>query len=1244
MRIVDFSIRRPVTVTMLMAAILVFGLISFGKLPINLLPDISYPSLTIRTEYPGTSPQEVESLISKPIEDAVGVVPGAVRVTSVSRAGVSDVTIEFAWNTNMDFAALDVREKLDLVKLPEDAEKPVLLRFDPSLDPIMRIGLTGDESLVALRLIAEDEIKPRLESLAAESEEGGGGVAAVKVSGGLEEEIHVEVSQAKLASLDIPISQVAQRLAEENVNLTGGNLKDGEAEYLVRTLNEFRRVDEIDDIVIAIKEGRQIRLKDIGSVRKAYKERDVITRINGKESVELAIYKEADANTVAVAKLVRERLKAIERELKRVSSSLNLEIISDQSRFIEQAIDEVLKAAIYGGLLAMGVLYLFLLDWKSTFIVSFAIPLSVVATFFLMYISGISLNIMSLGGLALGIGMLVDNSIVVLESIDRFKGMGLSTREASARGASEVGMAVSASTLTTICVFFPIVFVQGIAGQLFRDQALTVTYSLSVSLLVALTLIPMLSSLSLGEEVSEGAHSRSKRRSLAHDIALILLFLGCLGLSFLKFSLIHEAVAEVMSKGWRDGMGAAVARLKPILLVWLGFAAAGALLCGVSGSVLAVAKRSAVHIKERWFSVAVFFLLVVGACIALFYISSNLDEIKSHLPRYVSGPAVRFSRRMGTPPRLSLLQIVVNFAHRSLDFGARGAVPIAALLCLSFVAYLGLFEALVAVVCSVLMAFVRAFHLAALPVLVSFRFLFGLVVRTYPYVIRFSLTHKAVVILLALGLFYVSWLLLEQLGSDLIPEMSQGELIVNIEAPVGTPLERTADIAARMERIIQESPLVRTVYTMVGSTGQTGGKASEELQHIGQINIRLKDGATREDEEKLMSVLRPRFDLIPSLDYKFSRPAYFSFVTPIEVEISGYNLRLLKKIANEVMEAMREVPGLADIRATTEGGNPEIQIIFDRDKVALRNLDVGTIAPIIRDDIDGDVPTEFKVRDRKIDIRVRAKRDEVNSIADIERLFVNPKGARIPLESLAHIRVEEGPSEIRRVQNERVAIVSANLRGMNLSRAVKQIEEKIRDIPLPADFKIEVVGQSREMAIAFRSMRFAMLLAVFLVYLVMASQFESLLHPFVIMFSIPFAIIGVAMALALCGYAISVVVLIGVVMLAGIVVNDAIVLVDCINIRRREGLPRREAIVEAGKLRLRPIVMTTATTVLGLLPMALMKQEGAELRGPMAVAVIGGMISSTLLTLVLVPTIYDIIEGTKERVFRVFQRGGNEGI
>ncbi len=1054
MKLVDFSIKRRVTITMIFLAAIIFGWIAFNRLSIDLLPNITYPTLTIRTEYPGTAPAEVENLISKPIEEAVGVVNGVIRVSSTSRSGVSDVVVEFDWDTNMDFASLNVREKLDRVRLPKDAGQPILLRYDPSLEPIMRIALYGSKNLIALRLLGDEKIKRDLESL--------DGVAAVQVSGGLEEEIHVDLNAAKLAVLKIPVTLVTSRLAQENVNLTGGTLDEGSTQYIVRTLNQFKTAAEINNIVIARRGNAVIRVGDIGRAYKSYKDRKIITRVNGHESVEISVYKEASTNTVAVADRVKKKLTAIQKNIRLTSPNVQLAIVADQSRFIRNSVNDVLSSAVIGGLLAMMILYFFLRDLRSTLIISLAIPISIVSTFFLMYLSNVSLNVMSLGGLALGVGMMVDSAIVVLESVDRYRKRGLGLAEAASQGTSEVGMAVVASTLTTVFVFVPIIFVKGIAGQIFTDEALTVTYSLLMSLLVALTLIPMLSAL---------------------------------GRSGSKHSVQDEASQAV--------------------------------------------------------------------------------------------PASRFSHFM-TNVVLGIFRLskaVAVFSGKIL------------LLCLW-------------------------------PFQWIFDRFYRWTVRVYPPVIRWALKNRwqtVAIALVLLGFSYVAYL---HLGTELIPEMSQGEFIVDVTLPVGTPIEETDTMIQTMVKIGSANPNVLRMYAVAGSVTQTGVSSTEELENIGQILVKLKAGVLKEKENRVMEDLRRKWENLPGVSTKFSRPSYFSFKTPVEVEVKGYNLDMLNRLSKTVAEQMREVSGLVDVKSSMEGGNPEIQIQFNRERVARLGTDIQTIATLIRNEIQGDVATQLNRRDRKIDIRVRSREKDRRTIEALKQLIVNPGSAvPVPLFSVANIAVERGPSEIRRVDQERVAIVSANVEGRDLGSAVTDIRRILSKIDLPPGMRVTIGGQNAEMAVSFASMRFAIFLAIFLVYLVMASQFESLLHPFVIMFTIPFGLIGVFFTLWIFGQTISVVSLIGMVMLAGIVVNNAIVLVDYINhLRRVEKMPKFEAIVQAGQVRLRPILMTATTTVLGLLPMSLGLGEGSEVRSPMAITVIGGLIMATVLTLVFIPTIYSLFE------------------
>jgi HAE1 family hydrophobic/amphiphilic exporter-1 len=1057
-----------VTVFIFSVAAVVFGFVAFRNLAVNLLPDISYPSLTVRTTYEGTAPVEIESLLTRPIENAVGVVNNVVRVTSSSRADMSEVTLEFAWDTNMDFAALDVRDRLDRVRLPLDAELPVLLKYDPSLDPIMRIGLFGSDELARLRFLGEEDIKRALERIE--------GVAAVVVSGGLEEEIQVELDERKLAALGLSVGQVANRLAAENVNITGGTLRDGHTEYLVRTLNEFMRPEDMRSIVIERSGSAIVRLSDVARVYTGHKEREIITRINGAESVELAIYKEGGTNTVTVSNAITSRLDDLRAELNRIDPNLRVEIITDQARYIRQAVREVLETALYGGLLAIIVLFIFLRSVKKTLIISVSIPVSVVATFFLMYVSDISLNIMSLGGLTLGVGLLVDNAIVVLESVQRKRDDGLDEVEAALVGTSEVGRAITASTMTTICVFIPIVFVEGVAAQLFRDQALTVAFSLLVSLIVALTLIPMLASREFRPDPAEPSEE-------------------------------SQTAAPI-----------------------------------------------------RWLGSVVFF-------------------VTSRLLGFVIATARVIGKILAT-----VFSPLLNLFDRSL----------------------------------------------------------GALREHYSVVIKKVLARPLVVVVVAVILFAGSLGLLGRLGSELIPELIQGEFFADIELPPGARLEVTDRRLRELTKVASTIDNARTVYTIAGTSNEQGGTAGELREYLGQITVTLDPPVSREIEDAAIQRLREAIDADnqqfksaiaaesgerPPIVSRFGRPSYFSFKTAIEVEIRGFNLDLLERLADQAVARFRAIDGLADISSSTEGGHPELQVHLNRDRLAAYGLAVSDVASVLRSMVQGEIATDITRSDRTVDIRIRAAEQFRGSASALENLTVTHAGSTpIPLSAVAEVIELEGPAEIRRADGSRIARITANLAGRDLGSVTRDVRTSLEDMSWPSGYDWRLGGQEEEMATSFSSMRLAFGLAIFMVYLVMASQFESLLHPFVIMFSVPFAIIGVLATMWVFGVTISVVSLIGFILLAGIVVNDAIVLVDYANQLRRQGMAKIEALARAGRVRLRPILMTTATTIFGLLPMALGLGEGAELRTPMALTVIGGMMTSTLLTLLVVPAVYAILD------------------
>jgi HAE1 family hydrophobic/amphiphilic exporter-1 len=1042
MSLVEFSLKRRVTVSMMAAALVIFGVVSFTRLPMNLLPDISYPTLTVETRYPGAAPGEVETLVSRPIEEVVGIVAGVQRLTSVSRPGLSQVTLEFDWDRNMDFAALDVRQKLDLLTLPREIEKPVILRFDPANDPIQRLYLTGGKSLYQLRYVAEEVLKKDLEST--------DGVAAIKVNGGYEEEIEVRVDEGKLSLLGLTIQDVNDKLRRENVNQAGGSLYEKEARYLVRARNEFQDLQDIMETVVVSREGRNITMADVATIVRGHKQREVITRFGGKEAVELALYKEGDANTVGVARSIRQRLERVKKEL---PEGLQIVAGTDQSRFIEASIKDVINACLQGGIIAIFVLLLFLKDLRSTLIIAITIPISIVATFFLMHQFGTTLNVMSLGGLALGVGMLVDGAIVVLEAIHKRREKGERGIEAAQKGASEVQMAVVASILTTVVVFAPVVFVEGVAAQLFKDQAVTVSISLMASLVVSLTLIPLLS-----------------------------------------------AVSDMRKE---DATGT--------------FA------------------------KKSWY-------------------------------RQIHIVMVRFVRK-----GIAKIGELFGFFGRPVSRGFDAAL--------------------------------------------------GKLTNAYPGALDWALRSRGKVLVTAVALFVLSLLLVPVLGVNLIPSFSQGEFSFLVHLPEGTPLAMTDRYVAQVQTVLEGDSRVDAFSSIAGGAGLSFANTGTEGENAARIMIRMKSGSTTADEEAVAALIRRRLEALGSAKFKFERPSYFTVRTPIEVEVYGDSLDEVKKAADGVLAQVRRIGGLSDVKSSMEFGNPELQVTFNREQLAQLGLDLGSVVGTVRNKVQGEVATDFLQADREIDIRVRSIDREAATVGDVGDLIIAQRnGVPIYLKAVADIHLAQGPTEIRRIGQKRAAVVSGNLSGRNMGEVAADVREVLRAHPLPAGVTATLGGQQEEMQRSFRSLILAGALAIFLVYLVMACEFESLMHPFVVMFTVPLGAVGTILGLAVMGQSIDVVAIIGFLILVGVVVDNAIVLIDGVNQLREQGLSRLEALRQAGQNRLRPILMTSACTILGLLPMALGLGEGAELQQPLAVAVIGGMTLGTLLTLIVIPVVYSLLD------------------
>ena len=851
--------------------------------------------------------------------------------------------------------------------------------------------------------------------------------------------------------------------------MSAGKVIQGDKEYLVRTLNQFNSLEELGQVIVYRNEQTLLRLADIAVISDAYKERSDITRIGELESIELAIYKEGDANTVAVA----QKLHAELAQINQADNENRLKVIYDQSEFIESAVNEVTSAALFGSLLAMMVIYLFLRDIIATLIISISIPFSVIATFNMMYFADISLNIMSLGGIALAIGLLVDNAIVVLENIDRYKALGMSKIDAAVTGCKEVAGAIFASTLTTLAVFLPLVFVDGIAGALFSDQALTVTFALLASLFVALTAIPMLAS----------------RQGFTH---------------------LPQPVA-------------AVAVAKPTSIQ------------GLIGPYLLAIIRFPFKL--------VFSYIPAGLLTAIIVIS-----------RFVSG----------------VLGIILH------------------------------------------------------PICAGFNAVYRVIESFYYRILRQALRHQLVTVIIALVLTVASSSLLPRLGMELIPPMNQGEFYVEILLPPGTEVSETDAVLQQLALSIKDRNDVKHAYSQAGSGGLMTSDTARGGENWGRLQVVLADHLAF---DAVSQVLRQTARNIPELEAQIEHPELFSFKTPIEIELTGYDLTLLKRSADKLVKALAENDRFSDINTTLRDGQPELSIRFDHERLAALGMDAPTVANRIAQRVGGTVASQFTVRDRKVDILVRSELSERDQISDIESLIINPDSNQpIPLNAIAEVHLQIGPSAINRISQQRVAIVSSNLAYGDISEAVVEANKLLAQQQFPSSIQARFGGQNEEMEHSFDSLKIALVLAIFLVYLVMASQFESLLHPLLILIAVPMAVAGSIVGLFITGTHLSVVVFIGLIMLAGIVVNNAIVLVDRINQLRREGIDKLTAINDAAQSRLRPILMTTLTTTLGLLPMAIGMGDGSEVRAPMAITVIFGLSISTLLTLIVLPALYALFD------------------
>ena len=1122
-------VRRPVATWMITIALIVFGLVSYQRLPLNLMPDLSYPTITIRTEADGYAPEEVEAQVSRSIEESVATTRGLAKLESRSKANASDIIMAFQWGTSMDQAVQDVREQLQMTNLPNDVSRPLILRYDPTLDPIIRVALSKpsngrpEATLSELRGIAERVIKKDLEAM--------DGVAAVRIRGGFESESQVFLKETWLQARGLTIDQVVQSLQAENVNIPGGSILEGQREYLVRTLNAFKGIQDIKDIQIRRQDGTQINLEEIAEVVDGYKERQVLSRLNGEESVELEIYKAADANIVEISNLIKQRIGTeIDLEAKKdqgqaeisgdrggrgrgrgrgrggsqeesktiresLPTSVSLTLLEDQAEFIESAINNLKSTALFGAFLAILVLFLFLRNFRATAIIGAAIPLSIIVTFAPMYIYDVSLNLMSLGGLALGIGMLVDNAVVVLENIQVHLDQGMERRKAASVGMKEVSTAVISSTLTTISVFLPISFVEGAAGQIFGDLSLAVVFSLLASLAVALFFVPMLA----GTEwkgAPRGDDPRFKGSFTAHT----------------AFMDDYRSLS-----GWRLWLWAPWGGLKFIVQALLNIA-----------TVILVFP-------------ALFFLKI------FFWIQQKTIPV--------------------------LRRLLLKMAD-------------------------------------------------------GFQFFYEKSDRQYGVLLRPILKRPGGVLGIVALAVLISVQMGTQVGQALLPEMSQGRFTVDMELPIGTPLSKSSSVSSPIESKLAEIDGVEMLYAIVGADTRVNDRSGAG-EHSLRYLIQVEDGYS---DKELMSRVRESIleDAHDDWKVKLSKPALFSFDNPLELVLYSKNLNTLRDVSAQVQTDLQSLDAITDVQSSLRSGYPEIQIHYDRELLKQYGLTTTTVANLVKNKIQGQKATTLSYGEERIDLIVRLVEEDRSSIAKLEQLNINPQiTPPIPLSAVARLEETVGPSEIRRIDQQRAAVISANMEGFDIAGATDLIADKldIKDDSVRWEFS----GQSEEMEQSLTSLQFALSLAIFLVYVIMASAFESILHPFVILFSVPLAVIGVILSLWIFQMPISVIVLIGAIVLAGVVVNNAIVLVDTINRKRKEGLAKDEAIYQAARLRLRPIAITTITTCLGLLPLAMGIGQGSEIQQPLAITIISGLMSSTILTLVIIPIIYQQMTKYLER-------------
>ena len=1036
MKISEFSVKRPVTILMILLVILLVGAAALISLKVDLYPEMDLPVAAAIASYSGAAPEEMEELITKPMEDQLSTVHDIDSIQSMSSRGSSIVIVQFKYGTDMDNATLEMREKVEMAQMsfPDDVEKPTVMKIDLNMFPVMAIGLEGDMPVNEMKTIAENEIQNKLERVK--------GVASTEIMGGLDDEIKVSVDPQVLQAYGLSINSLVTALQSENRNVSAGDVDAGNKQYMIRVLGEFEDVDQIGDVNITTPSGVSFKLRDIADIEQGFADSNGYVKIDGVEGIALTVNKQSDGNTVEVSQNVNKAIEEINKEI----PGIRMKTLYDQAEFIQDAIGNIVKDVIIGAILAVLILLIFLRNIRSTVIISLVIPISLIGTFAAMYLQGTTLNMMTLGGLALVAGNMVDNAVVLLDNIFRHRQAGEGMVEAAVKGSNEMTNAITASTLTQVSVFAPIIFVGGLAAELFSPMAITVTTAQIISLVVSIIMIPLLCS---------------------------------------KFLKVEQAYMDRDEKS----------------------------------IIRRVAEKS----------------------------ESTFNAVESK----------------------------------------------------------------------------------------------------YRNILQWAITHRKTVILVTAGLLVASVALIPLVGMELLPETDQGSFTVDIELDKGAKLEETTKVVEQVEKIIDAQPEVETVFVNVGSglTSFSGGGSETASFTVENVALSERERSTGE----IAQAVRQEVEKIPGADIKVTVSSMTSMGgsssgNPIEIQVRGEDLDQLSALADEIVGVVEKVEGTQEVESNLEGGAPEVTLVVDRSKLSAYGLTPTGVANSVQASVMGTVATRYRTGDDEIDVRVRFPESVREKLSDINSLSITtPSGAQVPLSELGKMEIAEGPTTINRLDQDRVVTVSSNLFDRDLGSVMQDIQAKVdNEIVLPSGYSIDYGGESEQMMEAFGSLGYAIIFAVILVYMVLAAQFESLLYPFIIMFSVPLLLVGVVFGLLVTGRTISITALIGVITLVGIVVNNGIVLVDWINQLRGGGMDREEAIVQAGPHRLRAILMTALTTGLAMVPMALGIGEGAEMQAPMGTVVVFGLFASTVLTLVVVPVMYIVLDNMGIKFKKKFWSRGDK--